>query len=254
MKGFFAFTKKEFLEYLRNFKFMILLAVFLIFGMLSPLTAKMLPDIFSKIAVKGMTIHIPEPTYIDAYSQYFKNISQMGFIVFLLIFGGLLSQEISKGTLIMILSKGVSRHVIILSKYVVSLIFWTVSLCLSALTTYGYTVFLFKKTAVDHLVFSLFCLWLFGAFVLALILLASTLTTSSYGGLLLTVSGLAILLILNIPPRFQQYNPISLASDNVGFLTGAVHVNDRFTTVWLTIGFTVLILAGSLQIFKRKQL
>lgn len=254
MNGFIAFTKKEFLEYFRNYKLLILILIFFIIGMMSPLTAKMLPDIMEDFAVEGMIIKMPEPTFMDAYTQFFKNTTQMGFIVFLLIFGGILSHEISKGTLIIVLSKGLSRHAVICSKFLVSLTFWTLSLLIAFVTNYGYTFYLFEKNSVDHLFFSTFCLWLFGAFVLALILLGSTLTTGSYGGLVVAVAVLGLMLIMNILPSMQKYNPVSLASDNIALIAGTLEVSSRVVTVWLTIGLIVLFLAGAMQIFKRKRL
>ena len=140
-------------------------------------------------------------------NQYIGCFTQMGFIVFLLIFGGILSQEISKGTLIIVLAKGLSRHAVILFKYLVSLILWTISLCMASITNYGYTVYLFGETSADYLIFSLFCLWLFGAFVLALIILSNTLTTGNYGGLLLIVAVLGMMLLLNIPHQFKNIIP-----------------------------------------------
>ena len=91
MRGYFAFIKKEFTEQLRTFRVLILFAVFFIFGMMSPLLAKLLPDILSGMELQGMTINIPEPTAMDAYSQFFKNTTQMGVIVILLVFGGIIS-------------------------------------------------------------------------------------------------------------------------------------------------------------------
>lgn len=43
MRGYLAFVKKELLEQVRTYKLLILLLVFFIFGMLSPLMAKLMP-------------------------------------------------------------------------------------------------------------------------------------------------------------------------------------------------------------------
>ncbi len=85
MNGFLAFTQKELTEQLRGFKALILVAVLFLFGMMSPLLAKIMPDILSGMSIQGMTINIPAPTVFDAYGQFFKNVGQMGFIVLLII-------------------------------------------------------------------------------------------------------------------------------------------------------------------------
>ncbi|MBK8434017.1 MAG: hypothetical protein IPL28_23205 [Chloroflexi bacterium] len=82
----------------------------------------------ASMAIEGVSITVPEPTAVDAYSQLFKNLTQMGMIVLLLVFGGMLSNEIARGTLLNMLTKGLSRHAVILAKYTVALLLWTAAL------------------------------------------------------------------------------------------------------------------------------
>ena len=254
MSGFIAFTKKEIVEQIRTYKAFILLAVFFIFGMMSPLTAKLLPDIFANMSIEGMKIIIPPPTYIDAYTQFFKNTTQMGIIVVLLVFSGIIAQEVSKGTLINVLSKGLSRNAVIFAKYFTSVLVWTVSYTLAALTTFGYTVLLFGSHSTENLLFSLFCLWLFGAFVLAVILLSGTLVNGNYGGLLVTAVILGGFLILNALPKFSKFNPFRLTSNNVALLTNSVKISDEITAVIITVILTAVCLAATLIMFNKKKL
>ena len=128
MRGYLAFVKKELLEQVRTCKLLILLLVFLYFGMLSPLMAKLMPEILSQMPMDGITITIPDPTAIDSYSQFFKNLTQMGLIVLVLLFSGTLTTELSKGTLINVLTKGVTRYAVILAKYTVALVLWSFAL------------------------------------------------------------------------------------------------------------------------------
>jgi ABC-2 type transport system permease protein len=254
MRGFYAFTKKEFLEQLRTYKWLIMLAVFFLFGMMSPLLAKLMPEIFAGMKIEGMEIVIPEPTVLDAYSQFFKNLTQMGILVLLLVFGGTLSNELMKGTLINILAKGLPRHTVILAKYFASVALWTTGYLLSVLTTYGYTEYLFEDTTVQNLGFSIFCLWLFGCFILALIFLSSTLTTGSFGGLILSGAAIVIMLLINIFPKAERFNPITLASKNVALLTGAQEFKDLMLTVGVTALLIVASLVASIVQFRKKRL
>ena len=167
MRGFIAFTKKEFLESLRTYRCLILISVFFLFGMMSPLLAKLMPEILAGVEMQGMSIMLPEPTAMDAYSQFFKNMTQMGILVLLLVFGGMLSGERSRGTLVPILAKGLQRHTVLLSKFISAVMLWTMAYITAAVVNYGYTRYLFRATVVNSLAFSLFCLWLFGCLILA---------------------------------------------------------------------------------------
>jgi ABC-2 type transport system permease protein len=254
MRGFLAFSKKEFLEQLRTSKCLILLAVFFLFGMTSPLLAKLMPEIMSGMELQGVKITIPDPTVLDAYGQFFKNCTQMGLLALLLVFGSTLSNELLRGTLINILAKGLPRHTIILSKFLTAVVLWTISFCLSAAVNYGYTLYLFEDTGVQHLLFSLFCLWLFGCFILALILLSSAIAVGSLGGLIITAFGIVIMFILNIFPGTTKYNPITLASDNLAILSGDKSVGALMVTVGVTCGLLIASLLAAIVIFQRKRL
>lgn len=254
MGGFFAFTKKEFIEQIRNFKWLIILMVFFLFGMTSPLLAKLMPDIISSMDMGGLKLEIPEPTVLDAYTQYFKNMNQMGIIVVLLVFGGTLSNELMKGTLVNILAKGLSRSSVLLSKFTAAVSLWSVGFILSAIINYAYTVYLLEDSKVQNLFLSLFCLWLFGCFIIALILLSSVIAAGSFGGLILSAAILAVLLILNIFPKTEKFNPVTLASKNMALLNGA----EKAHSIYLTIGITTALIIGciivSIQLFRKKRI
>ena len=254
MKGFIAFTKKEVLESFRTYRILILAAVFFLFGMLSPLTAKLLPEIFKSLALDGIVITLPAPVAMDAYGQFFKNIGQMGILAVLLVFSGMLSAEITKGTLINMLTKGLSRSAVILSKFTVSLTLWTLSLLIAFVTTYGYTVYLFGTGNQPNLLFSIFCLWLFGAFLLSLILLSSSFMPGNFGGLTLTAVLIVAMMILDVFPKLHQFNPFALASENVALLAQTVKVGEILPIIYVTLTLILLSLTGSLLIFRKKRL
>lgn len=254
MRGFLAFTKKELLEGLRTYRCLILLAVFFLFGMVSPLLAKLMPEIFAGMELQGMQIILPEPTVMDAYGQFFKNLTQMGILVLLLVFGGMLSGELSRGTLVTILAKGLPRHMIIISKFMSAVLLWTLAYGMAVVVNYGYTEYLFEKTAVSNLGFAVFCLWLFGCLILALILLSSTIASGNFGGLILSACSVVLMLIINVFPSMEKYNPISLSSRNVAILSGEVNIADMLPSVIVTgcllLGSTLL----SVMLFQRKKL
>lgn len=248
MKGFAAFAEKELLEQLRNYKILILLAVLFLFGMTSPLLAKLTPELLKNVSGSGITITLPKATSTDAWAQFFKYVSQMGMIALILIYGTSMPQEIGRGTMIIPLSKGLSRTSVVLAKYLTALFDWTVGYSLAALICCGYTQYLFHGFAVPHLVFALFCLWLFGNFLLALVLCTGTATTGNYGGLLLTAVILGALLAFDAFSKMQKWNPVSLAAQNVSLLTKSGISSDLTLTVWITVSATVacLLLSGFL--------
>jgi ABC-2 type transport system permease protein len=178
----------------------------------------------------------------------------MGLIAQMLINAGVLSKELSKGTLILPLSKGLSRGAVIISKFIVSAAAWTVSYVAAVLTGCVYTKYLFGHFGGPRLFFSLFCLWLFGVFLLAVLLLSSTIAPGSYGGLILTAGALGAMFIIDIFPKLQKWNPISLASENSAILTSAKTAEEVTAAVWVTAILTALCVVLSLALFRKKKL
>jgi len=64
-----------------------------------------MPEIVGSLVTDGVVITLPEPTAYDAWAQFFKNATQMGLFVMVILFSGVLSSELSKGTLINLLTK-----------------------------------------------------------------------------------------------------------------------------------------------------
>ena len=254
MNGCLAFLKKEISEYIRTYKLLIMLAVFAVFGITNPLMAKLLPEILGSLMTDGIIITIPEATAYDAWMQFFKNATQMGLIVTVILFSSVLSSELTRGTLINLLTKGLSRTAVILSKYTCMVLLWTASIALCFGLTYGYTAYLFPEGEASNLLFSVFCLWLFGLFLLAALLLSAVLTKSSYGCLLITGGAVAACMLVNIIPAAHRYNPISLATDNMALITKSVEPSSLYISILVSSVLSLLFVSLSALLFRKKQL
>lgn len=253
MRNYIAFVKKEITEQVRTYRILILLSVFFIFGVLSPITAKLMPDILSSFMPGGFNMMIPEPTAVDSWTQFFKNTIQMGLILIVIIFSTGLSKEISKGTLINMLTKGLSRGTVILAKFTGMVISYTISLGLAFIVTLWYTLYLFGSEGVYNLGLSIFSAWLFGVFLLSVLLLGQVLIKSSYGGLLLTGIVVVIAIICKIPLSIKAYSPASL-TNNIAIITKGVSVQDTCTSVITTTVLIIIIIISTILMFRKAKI
>jgi len=252
MKAFVAFCKKEFIESLRTYKFIIMLATFILFGIMSPMIAKILPDLLNKTEMNGMILTIPKPTAMDSWAQFFKNIGQMGVLILVIMFCGTTANEFSKGTLINILTKGMKRYIVILAKFTAAFVIWTVSYLTSFVVTYAYTMYFWEiEMSNGFLTFS--GLWLYGLLLVSLMILGGIWFRNIYGSLLLTAGGIIVMSVLNISPQLRKYNPISLTGDTLDLLNGTKVPADFIPALIICIALTVLFIAVSVFIFNRKQ-
>jgi len=221
--------------------------------MINPITAKITPQLLKAFMPKGMNITIAEPTALDSWVQFFKNVPQLGIIVLMVIFSGIMANEFSRGTLINMLTKGLPRSIVIFSKFSMAATVWTFSYALCSVVTYLYTEFFWGSNGISNIPLSLFSLWLFGILILAMIMLSGVLFNSSYGGLLFTGGFVVVLMLINIVPGLQKYNPISLASRNMALLTNEIAASDFLLPISISIITAILALGFAIALFNKKQ-
>ena len=254
MRAYIAFTKKELLESLRTYKLLIMFMVFIFFGMLAPLTAKLTPKLLESLMTEGMQIIVSEPTALDSWTQFFKTVSQIGFIVVTVLFSGMMANEFDRGTFINILTKGLPRSTVILSKSTVASIIWTISYLISFSLCYLYTIYFWNGDGISNLIFSVSCLWLFGILLLAVILLGGAIFRSSYGCLMFVVGFIALLFLVNVVPSFQSYNPIVLISKNMSLLNNETVPEDLRVAILISIVFIFISIFIAVKIFNKKSI
>jgi len=137
---------KEIIEQWRTYRLLIVVAVMTVFGLASPLLAKLTPELLKSIPglPVGLGDAIPVPTISDAVTQYVKNMSQFGILLALLVSMGSVAQEKERGTAAMMLTHPVSRLNFILSKFFALAVTFMISLGMAALGCWYYTLLLFK--------------------------------------------------------------------------------------------------------------
>jgi len=253
MKSYVAFTKKEFVEIWRTYKLMIMVTVFVLLGMMNPITAKLTPELLKTFMPEGMNIVLPEPAAIDSWAQFFKNIPSLGIIVFIIIFSGMISVELSRGTLVNMLTKGLSRRVVLLSKFTMAALVWSLSYLICFGISYGYTQYFWPSESVSHLGLAVIGLWVYGIFLLTIMLLGGVIFKGSYGGLLFTGGIMVVLMLLNIIPKFQKFNPNTLSSQSMALLTGKVDSMDVVTAISVSGILLIILMVGAMILFDRRQ-
>jgi len=252
MKAFGVFTKKELLESVRTYRIIIMLAVFAIIGILSPLTALLMPQILGSIDLGGVIITLPEPTAMDAWGQFYSNIGSMGMLVVIIVFSGIMANEFSRGTLVNLLTKGLSRSTVVLSKFTAATIIWTLAYLLSLGVAMAYTAF-YWEIDLQNAILAFLSLWLFGELLISMLIFGGTLFASFAGSLALTGGAVVIMMLLNIAPGMARFNPISLAGDSLALLNGAASARDFIPAVVICILLVIVLVAASIVVFGRKK-
>lgn len=254
MKNLYFFTKKELFEAWRTSRLMILIIIFLIFGLMNPLLAKLTPEIVKMTIGEALAKTIPEPTSLDSWTQFYKNLTQMGLIVLALMFSGVVSNEISKGTLINLVTKGLRRWTVIAGKMLSLVLQWTMCLFLTFSVTWVYTVYYFPDHKSPHLFQAVLPMWIFGILLLGLVIFSSTIARNNYEGLLLTGGVIILFVLANLYDKAKYYNPISLVTQNMRFLQKGSVLQDYFSAIIISTVLFILFIVLSILVFNRKKL
>ncbi len=248
MKTFLTLTKKEGVEFFRSGKCITLFSVFVLFGIMNPLIAKLTPwmmEIFSdSLADSGMIVEGVTADVTMSWTQFFKNIP-MALIVFAFVLGGIFTNEYQSGTLVLVITKGVERKAVLFAKALLLLVVWSVGFWLCFWITYGYNALYWDNGEIKNLFTSTVCWWVFGVFIIALLVLFSTLCRTMNTVLLLTAGVVAVSYFVGIVPVLTKYTPTFLMR---------VTEQGFFPALLVTLSLTAGAIVASVPIFNKKQL
>jgi len=253
VKQLIAFTKKEFYESTATFRLYILLAVFVLLGVMGPLMALLTPAILESVSAgdAAIVISIPDPTAIDAWAQFFSGIIQMGMPILAIIFSGIMANEFSKGTLVNLLTKGLKRHTVILSKFIGASALWTISFLLSIGVCYAYTAYYWETGPISHVFLTFGAPWLFGLFMISLLLFGGTLFGNFYGSLFSCLGVVLALIFASAIPLIATYSPTTLTG-TLSLINGTGEPADFMRAMVLCAILIIGLIGGSIAVFNKK--
>lgn len=147
MSTFKAYFKKEIIEAIRQYKYLIIIISLLFFAIADPIMLKALPSI-----LKGETnMNLASLFKVNrqmALQNYIKDLFQIGNIIIVFTLSGIVGKEIYEEKLVFPYSKGVTPIGIILSKALNYIIFTTVITFLGFIINSYYAGILFKDNGV----------------------------------------------------------------------------------------------------------
>lgn len=251
-----AFLRKEWVELCRTGRLLILLLIFTLLGIMNPALAKLTPWLMETVseshADAGFIITAVTVDAMTSWGQFYKNIP-IGLIIFILISSGSFTDEYQKGTLIPVVTKGLSRRKIVLAKAIMIFASWTTLYLLCLGITYGYNAYFWDNRIVHHPFFAAALAWLFGVWVIVLLVVFSAVAQNGTQ-VLLGVGGVVLGgYILSMFPKLSRFLPIKLM-DGMSLLQGAEHPGDYYAGI-AAVGLMVFLgMVLAAVFFDRKRL
>lgn len=256
MRSLSAFTKKEWMEQVRSGRLMLLLIIFVLLGVMNPGIAKLTPWLLEtmseSMAESGMVVTSTTVDAMTSWTQYFKNVP-IGLIAFILLQSNIFTKEYQSGTLVLTLTKGLSRWKVVIAKTTVLALLWSACYWLCFGITYVYNDFYWDNSIAQNLIFSAVCWWLLGLWTLSMLVFFSTIGKSSSTAMLGTGGMFFVVYLFGMLPKVKKHSPLLLMDGN-SLTFGTEGPESYYSAIVITIVVTLLALATSIPILNKKRI
>jgi ABC-2 type transport system permease protein len=257
MSGFGVLLRKELLEAWRTRRLPVLAVLFVMVGILSPLTARYLNEILGAALGDQLPVALPEPTAAMALEQLQKNLGQLGTLAAIALAMGSVSGELDRGTAALVLAQPATRPAFLLAKLAGIGIVLAACTVLAVVVAWIYTAILFEALPVGGWAVLAVLAWLALATWAALTFLASTATGSTTAAAGLGFVALVVISLVAIVPALDHVLPTGLSAPSILIASGqgsAVEVGQLASAVAGTLVLLTACAAGAVAVFRRREL
>lgn len=211
MTGYRVLLRRELLEQWRTMRLGIVVIVFLLFGLLSPVLARYTPELIgSFLPPDQLPLRLPTPTTADAISQFIKNVGGTLTLAGVLLAMGMVASEKERGTAAFILTKPAGRGAFVAAKLTALAVTLGLAMAASGAAAYAYTGWLFTAPPIGGFAAMVLSIWLAQLSIASLTLLGSALVRSVVAAGALGFAAYVILALVSALPTIGQYTPAGL--------------------------------------------
>jgi ABC-2 type transport system permease protein len=257
VSGFSVLLRKELSEAWRTRRLPIIALLFLVVGIISPLTARYLNEILAAALGDQLPMVLPEPTAVMALEQLQKNLGQFGALAAIALAMGSVSGELDRGTAALVLAQPATRTAFLVAKLVAIALVLAVCTVLAVAVAWIYTAILFEPLPAGGWVAYAVLAWLALLAWAAITFLASTATGSTTAAAGLGFVALIGLSILAVIPAVDHVLPTGLTLPSILIASGqaaAVKGGELATAILGTVVLVAACTAGAVASFARREL
>ena len=240
MNSLSVLLRKEWRENIRNFKLYWIPIVFVIFGVIEPITNHYLPEIMKSVGnlPDGAEFAWPEFQGEDIFVSLMGQYQLIGILVIILAFMGSISGERKTGTATLLYVRPMSFGQYFISKWIVVNAIVLGSVWLGFLAAWYYIGILFNSVAVGEVFAFLgtYSLWLVFA-VTVVLALSAWLSTGGTAGLSILIL-LVFTVIDGILGTYWTVSPWKLST----YAADAFYRSTDQSAQWMSIGVTVALI------------
>ena len=256
MNGFVVFARKEVREFLRGWRAWVLFGVLAMFALTGPLTARYVREILGAAMgdqTAGIPLPaIPDPTYVDAYLQWTKNLGDLTLFLVIVLLAGVVCGECRQGTAVLVLTKTLPRRSFVLAKAAAHMGMLAVAVSVGTVVTWGVTRLLFPVAPPGPLVAAVAAWLLLGTLFVAIIVLASACVSSTGAAAGIGLAAYLLLTLGGLWAPLKRFTPVGLRELPAALVAG--RPVDAAGPVLATVVAVVVLLLVAVAVFERREL
>lgn len=257
MTGFTILLRKELAEAWQTRRLPVVVGLFVVVGMISPLTARYLREIMQAAIGDQLTVPIPTPTAVTAVEQLQKNLAQLGALAAIALAMSSVSGELDRGTAALVLAQPVTRGAFLGAKLSAIAIVLAIATLLAGIAAFIYTTVLFEPQPIGGWLAMTILSWLALTAWAALTFLASAATGSTTAAAGLGFVALVGLSLASIVPALGHLLPTGLTTPAIQLASGGAAPVDGEPLLTALVGTVVVIgacLLGAWLTFRHREL
>ena len=245
MSGLGVLVRKELTEAWRTRRLPVVVVLFLVVGVVSPLTARYLPEILRLSLGDELPMQLPVPTAADALAQLQKNLGQLGALAAIALAMGSVAGELDRGTAALVLAQPATRGAFLGAKVIAIGVVLAVGMAAATIVGWIYTAILFEPLPVGGWIAMAALSWLALMAWAALTFLASAATGSTTAAAGIGFVALVVVNLASIVPALGRLLPSGLSTPAIE-LAGGTGVTDPAAALTSVVGTILLVMAAVL--------
>lgn len=257
MRQWSAVFRRENLELWRNFKWIWVPIVFILLGVMDPVSTYYLPKILNAVGgmPEGASINLPDFKPEDILMASLSQFSQLGVLIIVLMTMGMIARERRSGVAELVLVKPVKYSTYITAKWAATILLVCISVTCGVIMSWYYTSVLFGELSFNQLIQTLFFYSLWLILVVTISVFMNTLVKNSGVVAFLTiVTIIASSIVTKIFNKYLVWSPNRLSEYIQDTLNTGFIPKELWGTSVVTAGFVLLLLAGSVVVLKNKEM
>ena len=242
MSGFTVLLQKEWREQIRNFKILWIPLVFIILGIIEPITNHFLPEIMGSVGnmPEGTDFIWPEYTGEEIFMSLLGQYQMIGILVIVLAFMGGISGERKTGTATLLYVRPISFRAYFLSKWIVVNAIVLGSVWFGFLAAWYYISILFNSVNAWQVFgfIATYSIWII--FVVTVVLALSAAFSTGVAATLALLITMVFQVINTLIGEYWTVSPWKLPM----YASSVFQENAGLSNMWWSVCVTVLLILG----------